>query len=252
MRIILTIRRGRKGTASLFGTLIFIGILFSAVIPMYLVMNQADTIFEQRKHEATILDEDRSRESLCVYTYPRDGLTSNYITVRVKNECGLSVKAIRVWINDAPQTVSVTLNPLEEVEIGQYDVNPQEGEIYDFRVTTERGNVYESSSGILSYTSNGWDVENQLINVLISSSGVVFKIYVYWDDESPPESWPEIPGSPAQVWKIGGSAFKSFDVTNFDLPKDFRVVVKKGSNIIHEEIVSMTWPNGPSVMWVYA
>jgi hypothetical protein len=28
--------------------------------------------------------------------------------------------------------------------------------------------------------------------------------------------------------------------------------VKKGSNIIHEEGVAMEWPNGPSVVWVYA
>lgn len=249
MHITLTIRRGRKGTASIFGTLIFIGILFTAVIPMYLVMNQADTIFEQRKHETTILDEDRSRENILVYAYPRDGLTSDYISVKVKNECGLSLKAIRVWINDAPEPVSVTLNPLDEAEIGDYDVNPQAGETYDVRITTERGNVFECSSGILSYSDTGWEVESQLINVLISSSGVVFKIHVYWENG---ESWDEIPTSPAQVWKIGGSAFKSFDVTDFELPEYFKVVVMKGSNPIHEEIVFMEWPNGPSVIWVYA
>ena len=47
MRIIRMLsRKRRRGTASILGTIIFIGILFSSVIPMYLVMRQADTIYE--------------------------------------------------------------------------------------------------------------------------------------------------------------------------------------------------------------
>lgn len=245
-------RRMRKkaGTASIMGTIIFIGILFSAIIPMYLVMNQADTIFEQEKHEITILDEERSRESITVYAYPKDGLNSSYVTVKVKNDCSLTVEGVRVWINDVNYSVAVNLDPLQELHIDDYDVNPQPGEDYDVRVATERGNVFECSSGILSYTDIGWDVETQVINILVSSSGVVFKIHVYWENGI--DNWEELPTSPAQVWKIGGSAFKSFDVTSFELPENFKVVIKKGSNIIYQEIVSMEWPNGPSVVWVYA
>jgi hypothetical protein len=104
---------------------------------------------------------------------------------------------------------------------------------------------------LLSWSARaGWDVETLVINVLISSSGVVFKIYVYW--ENGVDNREELTTSPAQVWKIGGSAFKSFDVTSFDLPENFKVVVKRGSNIIHEEVVAREWPNGPSVVWVYA
>jgi len=244
-----TILRGKRGSASIFGTLIFIGILFTAVIPMYLVMNQADTIFEQRKHEATILDEDRSRESILVYAYPTDGDESDYITVRVKNECALSVKAIRVWINNDNELVSVTLDPLEEVEIGEYFVDPQPGETFDVRVTTERGNVFESSSGELEYGDNGWVVESRMINVVVSDSGVVFKIYLYlWNTGT--EEWDQKDW--AQVWKIGGSAFKPFDVTEYG-NGEYRVVVKKGSTVIHDEAeLMMEWPNGPSVLWVYA
>ncbi|MFH2110298.1 MAG: hypothetical protein ABIJ47_03440 [Candidatus Bathyarchaeota archaeon] len=246
MHITLTTLRGREGSASIFGTLIFIGILFTAVIPMYLVMNQADTIFEQRKHEATILDEDRSRESILVYAYP-NGETSEYITVRVKNECALSVKMVRVWINNVPEPISVTLNPLEEVEIGQYDVDPQPGDTFDVRVTTERGNIFECGSGLLEYGTDGWVVESKMINVVVSDSGVVFKIYLSkWEDPNwVQKDW-------AQVWKIGGSAFKPFDISNYG-NGEFRVVVKRGSTIIHdEEDLMMNWPNGPSVLWVYA
>ncbi|HUV53840.1 MAG TPA: hypothetical protein VMW03_01400 [Candidatus Krumholzibacteriaceae bacterium] len=54
--------------SSILGTLIFVGILFTAVIPMYLTMNQADVILEQEKHEIAILDEDKERGGvlLCI------------------------------------------------------------------------------------------------------------------------------------------------------------------------------------------
>jgi hypothetical protein len=30
------------------------------------------------------------------------------------------------------------------------------------------------------------------------------------------------------------------------------VLVKRGSTTIHDENVTMNWPNGPSVLWVYS
>jgi hypothetical protein len=242
--------KNKAGTASILGTIIFIGIMFSAIIPMYLVMNQADTVFEQEKHEIANLDEERAMENIIVYAYPKENLTSPFITVKMKNECSLNVEGVRVWINNNNYSISVNLDPSQEITIDHYNVNPQSGETYDVRVTTERGNVFECSSGLLSYSDTGWEVETQVINVLISSPGVVFKVSVYWEDGE--DNWLELPISPAQVWKIGGSAFKSFDVTNYELPENFKVVVKRGSNIIHEEIVTMEWPDGPSVVWVYA
>ncbi len=37
----------------LMGTLIFIGIMFISVVPMLLIMKQADNIFEQEKLDST-------------------------------------------------------------------------------------------------------------------------------------------------------------------------------------------------------
>ena len=42
----------KKGVSTILGTLIFMGIIFSAYIPMTLVMKQADNIYEQEIHEA--------------------------------------------------------------------------------------------------------------------------------------------------------------------------------------------------------
>jgi len=47
MRFMSTTFR-RKAISTILGTLIFISILFTAVIPMFLTMNQADVMLEQK------------------------------------------------------------------------------------------------------------------------------------------------------------------------------------------------------------
>lgn len=231
--------------SSILGTLIFVGILFTAVIPMYLVMNQADIIFEQEKHEIACLDEEKEREDVSFYVYPD---TSDDLLVVVQNSSPMGAKVVRVWINDDPYPESTELDPMEGgVPLGPYDVPLVEGATYNFRITTERGNVYESGSEDLEYIDGEWFVETKLINVVISSSGVVFKVYLYFWEAS---DW--VQKDYAQVWKLGGSAFKPFDVSPWG-NGEYRVVVKKGSKVIHDEDeLNMLWPLGPSTLWVYA
>ncbi len=244
MRTTHTIIKRRRGTASLFGTLIFIGILFTAVIPMYLVMNQADVLFEQEKHNVVQLDDEKDREDLYFYVYPD---LNDDLMVVVENKCAMTVKIVRIWINEDIQVESANLQTMETVDLGPYDVSPIVGDTYNVRVTTERGNVFECGSGELEYGEGGWVVETKLINVMISASGIVFKVYLYkWEDSD----WDL--KDEAQVWKIGGSAFKPFEVSQWG-NGEYRVVVKRGSNIIHdEEDLIMEWPNGPSTLWVYS
>jgi len=231
--------------SSILGTLIFVGILFTAIIPMYLVMNQADIIFEQEKHEIACLDEEKEREDVSFYVYPD---TSDDLLVVVQNNSPMEAKVVRVWINDDPNPESTELDPMEGgIELGPYDVPLDEGATYNFRITTERGNVYESGSEDLEYIDGEWFVETKLINVVISSSGIVFKVYLYFWEAS---DW--VQKDYAQVWKLGGSAFKPFDVSLWG-NGEYRVVVKRGSNIIHDEDeLNMLWPLGPSTLWVYA
>jgi len=234
----------RKGVSTILGTLIFIAIIFSAVAPMMLMMRQADAYYETMKHEVTELDDEKDREELYFYVYPDE---NDDLYVAVENQCALNIRVVRVWINNDIIEESVTLDPLESYELGPYEVAPSVGDSYDIRVTTERGNVFESSSGVIEYGQDGWVVEAKVINVVVSSSGVVFKIYLYkWEDSDwVLKDW-------AQVWKIGGSAFKPFEVTEYG-NGEYKVVVKRGSKIIHEEEdLMMEWPNGPSTLWVYA
>lgn len=230
--------------ASILGTIIFIGILFSAVIPMYLVMNQADVIFEQRKYDTARLDEEKEREDLYFYVYPD---TNDDLVVVIENTCAMVVQISRVWINEDINPESTLIQSMQSMEFGPYIITPVIGDSYNVMVTTDRGNVFECGSGKLEYSESGWVVESKMINVMVSASGTVFKIYLYkWEGED----WVEKDW--AQVWKIGGTAFKPFEITEYG-NGEYRVVVKRGSSIIHDEDeLVMEWPNGPSVLWVYA
>jgi hypothetical protein len=232
----------KKGVSTILGTLIFIGILFTSVIPMMLVMNQADTIFEQKKLEMQRLDEEHAREQVDVYVYPTGEASSGNLTVMVENRCEMNIKIVRIWINDTIHSKEYIIQSMSEQVLDSFDVSPPEDKnsTYDIRVTTERGNVFEAGSGPITYDGWNWVVEDLMINVLISSPGIIFKIYI-----AGPNNYTNY----AQVWKIGGSAFKAFIIPE---KGDYTVTIKKGSKIIHEEEVNMNWPDGPSVIWVYA
>ena len=114
----------RKGMASILGTLIFIAILFSAVIPMQLTMQQADIIMEQEKLELQRTDDEKSRERLEVYPIPH--LTLDLLNVSVINLSEYSVQFVRIWINDTAYQVDETANPLETIDIGSLPLTPVE------------------------------------------------------------------------------------------------------------------------------
>ena len=61
----------RKGVSTILGTLIFIGILFSAVIPMMLTMKQADIIMEQEKLELQRIDDENPEKLLTSMHTPK-------------------------------------------------------------------------------------------------------------------------------------------------------------------------------------
>ena len=234
----------KRGTSTILGTLIFIGILFSAVAPMFLTIRQADVYYEQRKHEVTILDDEKSNEDLSFYVYPD---TNDDLVVIVDNHCAMNIEVVRIWINNIIIPESINIQSMGTGNFGPYDVNPTIGDIYEIRITTERGNVYEAGSGNIEFGSGGWVVESKIINVLVSASGTVFKIYLYKFEDSVwvPEDW-------GQVWKIGGTALKPFEISDYG-NGEFRVVIKRGSSTIHdEEDLMMEWPDGPSTLWVYA
>ncbi len=169
-------RRKRKGVSTILGTLIFIGIIFSAFVPMTLVMKQADNIYEQKVHEARIWDIDKGTEDAMVYAYGQAGSTelSVYVTNKGTNEMTI----VRVWLNDAPEEVSESIAPKSSAELGPYDVTSAESPL-KVKVTTENGNVLECNLGTVIYSEvNGWYTPSYAVSVVILNDWGQYEIII--------------------------------------------------------------------------
>ena len=154
----------RKGISTILGTLIFIGILFSAIVPMVLVMNQANIIYTQKLHETEIKDNEKVDELVYVYAYPDE--ETDKISVKVHNEEETPVQIVRVWINNDNNTVSITVNPKTTTTIGEFDASLQD-ETYIIKVTTSNGNVFRGNDGAIYYSGGVWLIPDMGVTVNI-------------------------------------------------------------------------------------
>lgn len=176
----------RRGTSTILGTLIFVGIIFTAVIPMMLVMRQADTLHEMRKHELGILDQEKAREDLYLYVYPKT-LTSPVLIVEVQNKGELAIRVLRLWVNDDSTKLDVSVPPMSTKEIGSVEVS-NKGKLY-IKLATDRGNIFPSISGILTYDPyKGWQIDSYTIYIIIRnpSNSLHIKVGLVSEPPEPP------------------------------------------------------------------
>jgi len=245
MSIHIITGRQRRGISTILGVLIFVGIMFTAYIPMFLVMKQADTIYTQKKLESERLDELRSAESVRVYVYPTGASAPNDLTVTVVNKGVSNIEVIRVWINDNYQSVNTPpILPSEEKKIGSFNAYPVNGMNYNVKIATKNGNTFEASDSI-RYVVDHWDAQVFFIDVSITGKSTCDV-----------ELWSNPPGpsyiSTTKVYLGGGSTvFTSFDVSLYGPKNDYIVKLKKGSNYIDQEEVRIDWPDGPAYIWAY-
>lgn len=160
---------------------------------MMLVMRQADTLHEMRKHELDILDQERDMESLFFYVCPMSE-TSQDVKVTIVNKGEVFVKVVKLWINDDDEQVpiNVEIPPLSEVVPDAFQLETGEGKEYDIRVTTERGNMFLSDNGILRYGADGWVIEAFSITVDIP----------YREDWMMTKHWSS--NFQVTIWKVDG------------------------------------------------
>lgn len=225
-----------RGTSTILGTLIFVGIIFSAVIPMMLVVKQADTLHEMRKHELGILDQERGDEALYVYVQTVDTAEDpRTLIIKVQNKGALSVNIVRLWINDESIPIEYNIQPMSGIEeIFSYPVPEEDGSYY-IVVTTNRGNSVAFDTYLNWDFDLGWDSDVKLVNVLINSlPGNIFKIEVTgpsYDEE-------------ALTLKYEP---KFFDVVN---EGQYTVKIYRGTKEIYSEQATITLSE--PVYWVFA
>lgn len=239
--ICISYHRGKRGVSTVLGAIIFIGILFSAVLPMYLFMRQADTIYDQTMFEMKRQDEARDREDLKVYVYP-ENLTSNEVNVTIKNIGEELVHVVRLWVNDTYISWNVTIPALGEESLEEPLVLDREaGSEYDVRVTTDRGNVFTSDCGILRYGDEGWEMDSFSIYIFTSGLSLFLRIRV-WEGEEPV-------GDPIyDEWSLIGGAGYRVDVPE---PGWYYVKVTKWGSTLYDDKVEIEWPFGEPTVWIF-
>ena len=218
---------------------------------MLLVMRQAETIHTMSKYDLKIADDEKSRENIHVYVFPTPGapIDSPSLTLRVDNRGEYLVRIVRIWYNDENIEVDYSIQGLSQVEFAPFDV-PDIETCFKIKVTTDRGNEFASDSGTIRYIGGGeWETGMLMINVLIYyEPGGNYKIEVRQGDEL----GDNIIGSPYLLHKSSGSAFTYFDVSYLDSPNTYHVKIARGSDVIYDDPVTIDWPLGPPVAWVFA
>ena len=247
--------KNRKATSTILGTMIFIGIMFTAIIPMMLVMKQADTYYEKEVLEVKRLDEERGLESLLVYSYP-EAPGSSKLELEVENESPVQISLVRVWINDTYQNLTTVIGTMETKIIGPFNVSVHEGTNSTFlmSVTTARGNTFPSSSGPIIYDGSDWVSEFLAIFVQISGDGFLgFGQYRVTVENVTATNVPYYEQQETSF--ASGTTSLIFDVTEAG-SGTYNVYVEKkswflGYSYKDDKDVELEWPSGPPIVWVY-
>lgn len=150
-------RRSRSGMSTVLGMLIFIGVLFTCVIPLFLYVNSVNTIYNQEVLVMRNFDTDREMELITPYAHPCEQSGST-VSVYVKNKCPFSVEIVMIWINDQKFSCSLLIPGMGygttiPIDIsGMLPTQSGETEHFNIKVTTTRGNTVSSLTNPLIYT----------------------------------------------------------------------------------------------------
>jgi len=246
----ISVHRNRRGISTILGVIIFVGLLFSSVLPMYLVMREADTIYDKEIFELRRLDDERAREKLYVYAYPASKKQyENQLKIRVMNRCDLDIKILRVWINDDYIVQNTMVSSMMDKDLGTFTVALIEGTYYSVKLTTERGNVLTSLLGSLYYLNGYWYTPELSICINIQNDQGQYKITVENTIIVPPFSY---------TWFSDGiihyDFIKSVNVTESGT-YTVRVYIKlKGEwrELVGSPVdVLLDYPEGPPIAFVF-
>lgn len=234
--------RKRKAVSTILGVLIFIGIVFSAIVPMQLTMKQADMIQIRYLREREERDNLRDNENFNVIAYPT-GASTNIIKVRVTNRGDETSEVARIWIKDEYWTEDRRLDPGENV-IFTYEVTLEEDESYPVTVVSNRGRKYASEAGSLIYSEGTWYTPSFGVQVHVANEKGKYYIKVFnatWYDE----------------YLTLGQDFDDLVVFfKVDTLGPYNVVVKKESSDGLDlpgtpMSVDIMWPNGSPIAFVF-
>jgi hypothetical protein len=229
---------------SILGTLLFIGIIFTSIIPMQLVMLQIDTMESQILQELEATDDEKELESLSLISYPTTQ-DSDKLKIRVQNLGNIAITLSKLWIKDTSYDLNDSVDIGQIKVLGPFTVSLEENTSYPVTVITERGNVFGSDAGNMIFSSLGiWFTPSLGINVYIANDKGKYYIQVSnstWSDDYLTEG------------QDFGDVIVLFDVETLGT---YNVVCKKnsstGPNLPGTPVdVTISWPDGSPIVFVY-
>ena len=227
--------------ASVLGMLIFIGVLFTCVIPLFLYVNKVNSYYDTAATEMRQLDQEREMEGLGVYAHPvdPDGQGISQLEVYVKSKCALKVRVFRVWVNDTCydqedlEDLPLLLSGVSEDTIGGIEIAANG--YFDVWVITDRGNLFASLTNTIHVIdASTWEAStyNFGIHIFITGGGT-YTVTVTDDVGSPP------------ITKEIQSAPNAYRIIRVSKPGTYHVTVEKSEG-------GISWgPFDCYVSWTY-
>jgi hypothetical protein len=233
----------RKGIGTTLGALIFLGILFSSIIPLQLYMKENKMLLIRTKNEVNVLDSYRELEDLDVLAYPT-GLTSDDMLVKVKNKSPVPIVIRSVWLSDNAELVEYELRSGEEALLGPFSVILEEGKFYSVKVSTERGRVFTSDTGNLQFVNGSW--YSPTLGICVQIANEMGKYYIKISNST----W-------SSVYQTVGMDQDDLLVF-FDVKTNgYYYVICRKNSINGPDlpgtpmVVELAWPSRPPVIYVY-
>lgn len=192
-------RNKNRGVSGVLGAIIAIGIVTTALIPLYLYTQSAAMIQQQEIEQRNIFDKERKDESLELKAYEDWYMGTHEITLKIRNTCYLAVTIVRIYVtprNDPlkpPMDAYITIPPRSDTLEMSTGVVAEPQVIYDVKIVSERGNQYIPLGGPI-YGGSGKAYPNTLsITIINMHKGWLYLLDIEalaTGQEDPPEYFP--------------------------------------------------------------
>lgn len=171
----------RRGIGSTLGIVIFVGILFSTIMPLQLYIKENRNLVLSSRRESDNEEYYRELEDLYVLAYPTNS-TSNLMMLRVENKGAVPINIKNIWIRDECTPIDVDIVTGQKEVLGPYSFVLENNVSYPVKVLTERGRIFSSITGNLEFIDGTWITPSRGISVQIANT--LGKYYIQVSNET--------------------------------------------------------------------
>jgi hypothetical protein len=169
MKAMFSANTDKRGLVNVLGMLVMVGVFISAVIPLFLYVNQVNSFYNENIEEMTFQDQLKDSEKIDVLAYPV-GESFTMMNVQVKNIGSTPVKVVRIWISEIANQTSQLWNETH-VPAMQDPIPPatqrtfynlslavfnSDEMLLSVKLTTERGRMFASRTNPIWISEGGW------------------------------------------------------------------------------------------------